>query len=80
MGELTKPQVKALEWLKSGPGSAYGMQVSLNTLNALALKGLVIFPSQLGAIAFPRSARWLITEAGRRALLRAKEAGKPGGD
>jgi hypothetical protein len=65
--KLTKRQIEALTKLSAEPGSAYGMRVSLGTLSALSDKQLIT-PTGLGHMAFPRTATWKITQAGRDAL------------
>ena len=64
--KLTEPQKNVLlNSMKYGPSSAYRLGVSLNTLNALNLKGLIRLVESLGNIAFPRNAIWNITEKGK---------------
>lgn len=65
--KLTTLQRRALHWLAVEPGSAYGMQISLGTLDALSDRGLAS-PVGHGHMAFPRNGTWKITEAGRAAI------------
>ena len=65
---MTPKQTEALSKLATaGDASAYGLQVSLNTLYALESKRLVR-PIGRGHMAFPRNGNWQITDAGRAAL------------
>jgi hypothetical protein len=49
--------------------SAYGLRVSMGTLNALEARGLVRSVRGVGSIAFPHtSIMWRLTDAGRAAL------------
>ena len=64
--KLTPIQRKALSKLRDGDKSAYGLRVSLSTLQTLQSKGLVRAVG-VGHTAMPTSAQWQITEAGRTA-------------
>lgn len=67
--KLSEAQRRALDHLASVQGSSsHRMKVGLNTLNSLALRGLVKMDSEVGDIAFPHNACWRITDAGRAAL------------
>lgn len=70
MNKLTPAQLDVLRALAVNEASAYRLGCSLNTLNALSLKGFVSLVSSLGNMAFPRNATWRITEAGRALLSR----------
>ena len=66
---LSKKQKEAIEKMKEGEWhSAYGLQVGINTLEALVRKGLVRTRYQLGSIAFPRNAsKWQLIQGNENA-------------
>lgn len=68
MGKLTPKMTEALTMLSSGPNSAYTMGVSLGTLEAMSKRGLVSKIHAIGNMAWPRIAKWQITDDGRAAL------------
>lgn len=73
MGELTKAQMKALTRMaEGGPISAYSARVSVATMYALSRRGLAV-ASGNGHMAFPSSAAWKITPAGRAILTQKGE-------
>lgn len=68
MKKLTPKQREVLEKLSNTQSdSAYGMRVSLGTLESLASRRCVMAIGN-GHMAFPRSGQWQITALGRAAL------------
>lgn len=68
MEKLTAKQREALQKLSTTfSASAYRMQVSLSTLEALLNRRLVMAIGA-GHMAFPRNGQWQITSTGRAAL------------
>lgn len=54
MKQLTKVMCKALDKMRDGKWySAYGLQISLNTMNALQSRGLVESKCGLGSVYCP---------------------------
>jgi hypothetical protein len=72
MMRLSPKQREALTRLREKDGSAYGMKVSLATLEALSLIGLVRAIGH-GHMAFPRSGTWRITDDGKAAIFKLSE-------
>lgn len=68
--KLSPKQMEAVTKLSTVPKeSAYGLRVSLGTLNSLEARGLVKAQHGVGSIAFPHtSIMWRLTDAGRAAI------------
>lgn len=78
--KLNNLQLGVLRQLRdSGPGSAYRLGTSLNTLNALSLKKLVKADrSKVGCFSTPRtSIVWEITEDGSSKVSHLDKDGLP---
>lgn len=62
---------------RGGTGSAYALRVSLATMDALSLRGLIRPHATIGWIFSPRTCDWRITEDGKRvaANLKAEQNG-----
>jgi len=72
--ELTNPQRRALVGLSEriSGGSAYELQVGVNTLEALVRRGLANYTYDLGDMFFPRLRRFVITNMGREVVARGE--------
>lgn len=70
--KLSAKQREALTKLREKDGSAYGMKVSLATLEALSRMALVRAVG-MGHMAFPRNGNWRITDAGKAAIFKLPE-------
>lgn len=76
---LTEAQRRALLADRSRGDSAYNLRSGLNTLSALAAKGLVARVGDVGDMAFPHtSINWPLTTLGSR-VLRILEGGEKEG-
>lgn len=68
MKRLSPRMRETLHALSGGERSAYP-GLSLGTLNALAMRGLVVESYGLGSLAMPHTnIKWRLTDAGRAAL------------
>lgn len=70
--KLSAKQRETLTLLREKDESAYGMRVSLATLEALSRTGLVRAIGH-GHMAFPRNGTWRITDAGKAAIFKLPE-------
>ena len=71
--EIQAVALKAMDESPAGRGSSYGLKVktgrrvTVNTMNSLSLKKLVVSSGEPGNMAFPQNADFIITDKGRAA-------------
>lgn len=73
MAKMTEAMLSALSDLEREPSSAYEIGCSLGTIRALERRGYARCIPGPGNFAFPHTATWRITPAGRAALTEGKD-------
>jgi hypothetical protein len=74
MMKLTPQMVRHLHALEAGPRGAYP-GLSLRTLDALYMRGLVTRAGGVGQISFPHTAiKWSLNSEGRAALSKSQQS------